>query len=103
MKMMKLDGFDLLLPPIAATVFWILGWSSTRAINKGRPLNPNQRMIAAFGFWFMLGAAYSMVAVGAFKLPHWAWIPPALLWMILVGFVLWRRRERHRQLAANKA
>jgi hypothetical protein len=69
---MKIDALDVLLPPIAATALWILGWSSTRAINRGRPLNPNQRMIAAFGFWFTLGTAYSMVAVGAFKLPHWA-------------------------------
>jgi YD repeat-containing protein len=72
---MKFDWIDILAPPIVALVVSILGLGASRSINVGRPLNPMQRILLFFGFWFVLGMGYSMTAVGAFHLPHWAWIP----------------------------
>ncbi len=93
---MRFDLFDILLPPVLAIVVSFLGWGSTRAINGGRPLNPIQRIMFFFSFWFVLGTGYSMVVVGALHWPHWAWIPPTVLWASLLALVAWRRRSRTR-------
>ena len=93
---MSFDLFDIMLPPVLAIVVLLLGWGSTRAINGGRPLNPIQRIMFSFSFWFVLGAGYSMVVVGALHWPHWAWIPPTVLWAALLAIVAWRRHRRSR-------
>ncbi len=94
---MRLEPFDILLPPVLAIVVSLLGWGSTRAINGGRPLNPTQRIIFFFGFWFVLGMGYSMTVVGALHLPHWAWIPPTVIWALLLSSFAWRRYRRQRE------
>ena len=91
---MTFDWIDVLAPPIVAAVVLLLGWLATRSINGGRPLNPIQRIMAFFSFWFVLGTGYSMILVGALHWPHWAWIPPALVWTLLLSFFAWRRYRR---------
>lgn len=93
---MRLDLFDILLPPVLAVVVSLLGWGATRAINGGHPLNPIQRMMFFCGFWFVLGMGYSMVAVGVLHWPHWAWIPPTFAWASLLTVIAWRRYRGHR-------
>lgn len=95
---MRFDWIDVLAPPIVAVVVFSLGWLATRSINGGRPLNPVQRIMAFFSFWFVLGTGYSMVVVGAFHWPHWAWIPPTVIWALFLSSFAWRRHRRIREL-----
>jgi lipopolysaccharide export LptBFGC system permease protein LptF len=94
---MTLDLFDILAPPVVAVVVSLLGWGATRAINGGRSLNPIQQIMFFFSFWFVLGMGYSMMLVGALDWPHWAWIPPTVVWALLLGYLAWRRRRRQRE------
>ena len=94
---MRLDLFDILLPPVLAVVVSLLGLGSTRAINGGRPLNPAQRIMFFFGFWLVLGMGYSMTVIGALHWPRWAWIPPTVIWALLLGAFAWRRYRRQRE------
>jgi hypothetical protein len=90
---------DIVLPPVAAAVATTLWWVSARSINGGLPLNPVQRIMFVYGFMFILGMCYSMAIVGVFRWPHWMWIPPTVLWTILMALLA---RRRYRQVLSGQ-
>jgi hypothetical protein len=73
-----------------ALVFLMLGWPYARIVGGGR-LNPFQRKMLFYGFFFVLGMGYSMAIVAALGgQGKWALVLTAI-WGALVGLVAWRR------------
>ena len=95
---MKIGTEDVLMPLALALVFLILGWPYARSVSGGRPLNPVQRKMLLYGFWYVLGMGYLVVAANALRLPDWMWVAVIVAWSLLLALVAWGRyRQGHRQ------
>lgn len=99
---MKLDLFDVLLPPVGAVVVSLLGWGVARSINGGRQLSSIQKKMLFYGaFLFSLGMCYSMIIVARLRWPKPLWIVLTVAWASLLFLVAWRRHRRDRPANAG--
>lgn len=86
---MKLDPFDILLPPVLALIFLALGWTSLRTTAGGRPLSPQMKKGLLYAFLFVLGMGYSMAFVAMFSWPRPLWIVFTVAWALLLTLIAW--------------
>jgi len=98
---MTIDVSDALMPVALAAVFLVLGWTSTRSINGGRPLNRVQRGMLAYGSSFVLGAGYLAFVGSLLHLKSGYWVALIAGWGAILGYIAWRRYKHHRATSPN--
>ncbi len=87
----------ILGPPILGLIFLLLGWAYARLVSAGRPLNPVQRKMLFYGFFFVLGMGYSMALVASLH-RHGKWaLALTAGWGALLGFLAWWRYRRQKR------
>jgi hypothetical protein len=97
---MKLDPFDIFLPPILSCVFAALVWLSDRTITGGRPLTPHMKKVLFYSFFFVLGMGYSMAIVAMLGWPRPFWIVFTVAWALLLASIAWWRYRRSQSQTA---
>lgn len=100
--MLLVHDVDYILgPPILALLFLVFGWLYGRMVGGGRRLNPVQRKILRYGFFFVLGMGYLMALVSAIGWQgKWALVLTAA-WGAVLGFLAWRRSRREKKQHTN--
>jgi tryptophan-rich sensory protein len=92
---MKLDLFDILLPPVGAIVVSLLGWGTARSMNGGRALSSIQKKMLFYGaFLFSLGMCYSMIIVARLHWPKALWIVFTVAWALALALTAYYRERR---------
>jgi len=91
----------ILGPPILALVFIVFRWPYARMVGGGRRLNPVQRKMLFYGFFFVLGMGYLMASVSAIGWQgKWALVLTAA-WGAVLGFLVWWRSRREKKQHTN--
>jgi hypothetical protein len=90
---MKLDPFDIILPPVVASIFLGLGWTSSRAIAGGGPLSSHMKKMLFYSSLFVLGMGYSMSFVVMLGWPRPLWIVFTATWALLLMLMAWWRHR----------
>jgi F0F1-type ATP synthase assembly protein I len=85
---------DFVIMTGTAMVFFVLSWSSARAIQAGKPLPPHIRRMLVYSFLFVLGTAYIMMVVSWLHWPPRAIVGPIIAWGSLLGYIAWQRHQR---------
>jgi hypothetical protein len=85
---------NILMPPVLALVFLVLGWPYARLASGGRPLNPVQKKMLLYGFWFVLGMGYLVLLASKLRLPDWMWAAMIIGWAIFLAALAWWRSTR---------
>jgi hypothetical protein len=85
---------NILMPPVLALVFLILGWPYARFVAGGRPLNQVQKKMLFYGFWFILGMGYLVLIASKLRLPDWMWVAMIIAWAMLLAALAWWRSRR---------
>jgi hypothetical protein len=97
--MMQLKLLDVLLPTILAIGFLLVGWSSTRTINRGRPLPPHMKKALLYGSLFVLGMGYLMLFGGQLNWPNPILFASIAAWGVLLASIAWWRFRKAQSLS----
>jgi uncharacterized membrane protein YoaK (UPF0700 family) len=90
---MRIDLAGILVIPIIALVFLLLGWSYGRSITRGQPLTATMRKILLYGFIFVLGTGYSAVLDAMFG-SRTPWVVFPAVWAVLLSVDAWLRSRK---------
>ena len=82
---------NILVPPVLALVFLVLGWPYARLVAGNRPLNPVQRKMLVYGFWFVLGMGYLVLTASKLRFPDWMWVAMIMAWAVFLAALAWWR------------
>ena len=91
---MNIPISDVVAPVAGAGVFLLLSYPYLKAIRRDKPLTPFMRGLLLYGFFFILGLGYLMLAIGDFDLPPSVLWVGGPLWGGVIIFVVWWRHRR---------
>ena len=88
----------ILGPPIMALVFLVFAWPYARMVGRDRRLNPVQRRMLLYGFFFVLGMGYLMATVSAIGWQGKRALVLTAAWAAALGFLArWRSRREKKE------